>query len=491
MKKTAGTISACVVLIVSAGAGARAAPRRPRTPARPGVKLTPIVTGNNDFALNVYQQLAAGQDGNLFFSPNSIHAALAMTSTGARGNTAAQMSKTLRLPTQNPHEAYAGLLKQLKPPKEGGYELRVANALWGQKGYPWIEEFLKTTKANYDAGLREVDFVTATEAARRTINAWVERQTNQKIKDLLKPGVLKPLTRLVLTNAIYFKGDWASQFDKKLTRAMPFKLSASRTTKAPMMYQKAKFGYTENNTAQILSMPYKGKDLSMLVLLPKKVDGLADMAKKLTAGDLAAFAAKARQREVRVYMPKFKMTSQFSLKQVLTAMGMSEAFVPGKADFSGMNGKKDLFISAVIHKAFVDVNEEGTEAAAATGVVIGLTSVMPPPLVFRADHPFLFVIRHDRTGAILFMGRVMDPRNRSVTGSFFVKPDTTCATATQNRKSACLAPWRQPAGRLATGNCPAAYHRKLPIAIISGRRSIGARPAAARQNRLQIPREYL
>lgn len=407
MKNTAGTISLCVVLIVAAGA--RAAPRRPRTPVKPGAKLTPIVKGNNDFGLAIYQQLAAGQKGNIFFSPNSIHAALAMTATGARGNTAAQMSKTLRLPGQNPHGAYAGLLKQLKPPAQGGYELRVANALWGQKGYPWLKDFLDTTKANYDAGLRQVDFMTATEAARRTINAWVEGQTNQKIKDLLKPGVLKPLTRLVLTNAIYFKGDWASQFDKKLTRSMPFKLSASGTTKAPMMFQKAKFGYTEDNTTQVLSMPYKGKDLSMLVLLPKKVDGLADMAKKLTANNLAAFAAKAHRREVRVYMPKFKMTSQFSLKQVLTAMGMSDAFIPGKADFSGMNGKSDLFISAVVHKAFVDVNEEGTEAAAATGVVIGVTSVGPRPLVFRADHPFLFVIRHDRTGAILFMGRVMNP----------------------------------------------------------------------------------
>jgi len=339
-----------------------------------------------------------------------------MTSTGARGNTAAQMSKTLRLPKENPHKAYAKLLKQLKPAKEGGYELRVANALWGQKGYPWLKDFLETTKAGYDAPLREVEFVTATEAARKTINAWVEDQTNDKIKDLIARGVLNQLTRLVLTNAIYFKGDWASQFDKKLTRDMPFKplgppggLSASRTAKAPMMYQKAKFGYTEDKTAQVLSMPYKGKDLSMLVLLPRKVDGLADMAKKLTADDLAALAARAHRREVRVYMPKFKMTSQFGLNRVLTAMGMSDAFTPGKADFSGMNGRKDLFISAVLHKAFVDVNEEGTEAAAATAVVVGLTSVAPRPLVFRADHPFLFVIRHDKTGAVLFIGRVMNP----------------------------------------------------------------------------------
>ena len=409
VKKTAGTISACVVLIIAAGSGARAAPRRPRTPAKPGAKLTPIVRGNNDFALAIYRQLAAGQEGNLFFSPNSIHTALAMTSTGARGNTAAQMAKTLRLPKENPHEAYAKLLKQLRPGEQGGYELRVANALWGQKGYPWLKDFLETTRADYGAPLREVEFVRATEAARKTINAWVEDQTNDKIKDLIARGVLNQLTRLVLTNAIYFKGDWASQFDKKLTRDMPFKLSASRTAKTPMMFQKAKFGYTEDKTAQVLSMPYKGKDLSMLVLLPKKVDGLADMAKKLTADDLAALAAKAYRREVRVYMPKFKMTSQFGLKRVLTAMGMSDAFVPGKADLSGMNGRKDLFISAVIHKAFVDVNEEGTEAAAATAVVVGLTSVAPQPLTFRADHPFLFVIRHDKTGAVLFIGRVMNP----------------------------------------------------------------------------------
>ena len=184
MGKTAGIISACVVLIAVAEAGARAAPRRPRTAVKPGAKLTPIVRGNNDFALAIYRQLAAGKKGNLFFSPNSIHAALAMTSTGARGNTAAQMSQTLRLPTENPHQAYADLLKQLKPGKDGGYELRVANALWGQKGYPWIKDFLDTTKAGYDAGLREVDFVTATEAARKTINAWVEGQTNQKRRDM-------------------------------------------------------------------------------------------------------------------------------------------------------------------------------------------------------------------------------------------------------------------------------------------------------------------
>jgi serpin B len=401
-----------------------------------------LAASNNAFALTLYGQLA-GAEGNLFFSPSSIHTALSMTYAGAREKTAQQMSSVLVLPKtkvrpatdlmvdekgrefdsgsidpwfpERTHWAYKSLLDQLKPGKDAGYQLQVANALWGQKGYPWLPEFLKVTKDNYGAGLREVDFAADTEAARGTINQWVEQQTKEKIKDLIAPGVLNAMTRLVLTNAIYFKGNWQTQFDKKATKDAPFKLSPGRTVDVPMMYQKARFGYGEDGDLQVLSMPYKGKELSMVVLLPKSVDGLAALDKSLLVPNsgpkLAGWLGKLRRQEVLVYLPRFKTTSEFSLADVLKAIGMKDAFVPDVADFSGMNGKRDLFISAVVHKAFVDVNEEGTEAAAATAVVVGLTSArMDEPPVFRADHPFLFLIRHEKTGAILFMGRVMNPK---------------------------------------------------------------------------------
>ena len=354
-----------------------------------------------------------------------------MTYAGARENTALQMHGVLNLPMQidtggDPvvmggpnvpvpwpqqriHPAYRSLLDALTPGEDAGYQLHVANALWGQESYAWLDEFLQVTQDNYGAGLREVDFVGQTEQARQTINAWVEEQTNDKIRELLPPGILTPETALVLTNAIYFKGDWASQFDPDATADAPFHTSADETVDAPLMHQEDTFGYAEDENVQILSLPYVGDELSMVVILPKQVDGLADAAGQLSPDALSGMITGLQEREVVVYLPKFTMTSEFGLGEVLQSMGMTDAFAFDNADFSGMNGGRDLFISAVIHKAFVDVNEEGTEAAAATGVVMGVTSVPPPPPVFRADHPFLFVIRHNETGAILFMGRVMDP----------------------------------------------------------------------------------
>lgn len=391
------------------------------------VAIQPEIARSSDrFAWDLYAKLAE-KEGNLFFSPSSIHTALAMTCAGADGNTLTEMAETLRLPrevkpggaggqTTKPvdvpwsqkrvHKAYGGLLSQLKPGRRAGYELHVANALWGQKGYPWLEDFLATTRENYGAGLREVDFVRQTEAARRTINRWIEKQTKGKIKDLLAGGALTPLTRLVLTNAIYFKGDWARKFKKERTRDVPFKLSAGRSVKAPMMNQTGKFGYAETKDLQVLRMPYVGKELSMVIFLPKKVDGLAAVEKSLAKTGHDALLKELRKVEVRVSVPRFTMTSMFELSKVLPAMGMTGAFDPNEADFSGMDGRKGLFISAVVHKAFVDVNEEGTEAAAATGFMMAGSA----PPVFRADHPFLFIIRHEKTGVVLFMGRVMNPK---------------------------------------------------------------------------------
>jgi serpin B len=293
---------------------------------------------------------------------------------------------------------------------KGKYELRVANALWGQKGYGFLKEFLNLIETDYGGCLNEVDFVTAVEPARKIINDWVESQTNSKIKKLIPEGVLDSMTRLVLTNAIYFKGNWARQFKKEKTQNAPFTLLNGNKVDVPMMSQTADFNYIQTESFQGLELPYVNNELSMIILLPKKLDGLPEFEGTVTINNLSKWLNELRKREVIVFVPKFKMTSQFGLADVLKAMGMTNAFVPDVADFSGINGKRDLFISAVIHKAYVEVNEEGTEAAAATGVVMKLTSAGPTQTpVFRADHPFLFVIRDNHSGSILFIGRVMNP----------------------------------------------------------------------------------
>jgi serpin B len=316
------------------------------------------------------------------------------------------------LSKQQFHSAFGTIIKDLNARGEkGGYQLTVANALWGQKDYGFLDEFVRLIKSHYDGNLNEVDFVTAAEGVRKTINAWVEKETKDKIKNLIAPGVLNSLTRLVLTNAIYFKGNWASQFKKENTKNAPFTLSDGGKVDVPMMNQTAKFGYMENKDLQALELPYVENELSMVIFLPKRVDGLAEMEKSLTCENLAKWQARLRKRKVIVSVPKFKLTSQFSLAGVLRSMGMGDAFSPGAADFSGINGRSDLFISAVIHKAYVDVNEEGTEAAAATAVTVGITSVMPQqPPVFRADHPFFFLIRDNQSKSTLFLGRLTNPK---------------------------------------------------------------------------------
>jgi serpin B len=388
-----------------------------------------VVEGNNRFALELYAKLRE-QKGNLFFSPYSISAALAMTYAGARGETEAQMARVMHFPAgpkvlpkdyQGPiqqgwdqqrfHSAFGAIIKDLNAKGgKGKYELSVANALWGQKGYRFLAEFLELIEARYGGKLNEVDFLTATEAARQTINKWVEKETKDKIKELIKPGILDKFTRLVLTNAIYFKGNWARQFKEEDTKEAAFTLLSGEKVDSPMMNQTAEFGYIETENFQGLELPYVDDELSMIILLPKEANGLTGFEKSLTAENLSQWLAALHKRKVIVSVPKFKMTSEFSLADVLKQMGMEDAF-SGKADFSGMTGKKDLYISAVIHKAFVDVNEEGTEAAAATAVVMRATAIRPEEIpVFRADHPFLFLIRDNGSGSILFIGRMMNPR---------------------------------------------------------------------------------
>lgn len=392
-------------------------------PARAGQgKTTPVrkvseqernlAQSNNAFALELYGELR-GQEGNLFLSPFSISTALAMTYAGARGNTEAQMAKTLRFPTDQKllHPVFGEMVRRLNASgKDRGYQLSVANALWGQKGYGFLKPFLDLLETSYGAGLNEVDFKAATECARKTINARVEKETRGKIKDLIQPGVLDALTRLVLTNAIYFKGDWKFPFKEKRTKSEPFTLPGGRKINVPMMNQMKAFKYMVGDGFKVLEMPYVGGDLAMTIFLPDKADGLADFEKTLTSENLEAWLATLCTWDVVVALPKFKMTSQFRLDKALMSLGMTDAFRFPIADFSGMNGRKDLYIGAVIHKAFVDVNEKGTEAAAATAVVMKCGAVMRPP-VFRADHPFLFLIRDVNSGGILFIGRVMNPKD--------------------------------------------------------------------------------
>ncbi len=382
-------------------------------PAGPGSQdLAAVVGGNNQFAFDLYGRLAGEQDGNLFFSPYSISTALAMTYAGARGNTAAEMADTLHftLPQDCLHPAFGNIISDLNDSQREGYQLNVANRLWGQQGYSFLAEYLDVTRQHYGAELAQLDFIRETEPSRQTINRWVEEQTQQKIKNLIPSGALSPLTRLVLTNAIYFKGDWKYQFDPELTREAPFQAAPGEQLSVQMMHQKRRFNYAALPTFQMLEMPYTSEDLSMLALLPNEPDGLAELESWLTAERLDQSIDQLFATKVSVFLPKFEMTSKFGLAPVLESMGMPDAFDACAADFSGMNGGRDLFISSVIHKAFVEVNEEGTEAAAATGVVVVTsTGVTPPPELFRADHPFLFLIRDNRTESILFWGRVTEP----------------------------------------------------------------------------------
>ena len=391
------------VLILFSTAGAQ--------PPKLGPDAKAVVDGNNGFAVALYAKLAQEKDkGNLFFSPYSISNALAMTYAGARGRTAQEMATTLHfdLEPAKLHPAWAELIGRLNTPdKKRGYQLSVANRLWGQKDYGFLPAFLKLSTNNYGAGLEELDFA-KTEAARKTVNDWVEKETKRKIKDLIPAGALPEDTRLVLTNAIYFKASWDRPFSEKATKKEDFHLSADKKVNVDMMHTVEDLAYLATDTFQMVALPYENQDLSMVVLVPKKVDGLPEVEKALATKGLAQ--GKLQTHRVTLALPKFKMTSEFKLADVLASMGMKLAF-SDQADFSGMASRERLCIGQVLHKAFVDVHEKGTEAAAATAVVVVPTSAPkePPAANLRADRPFVFVIRENRTGAILFMGRVANP----------------------------------------------------------------------------------
>jgi serpin B len=382
--------------------------------ATPGLGAEPAraTTSINQFNAALYKT-EAGADTNLVYSPFSVSTVLAMAYAGANGNTASQIGAVLHLLGNREaiHADWHGLLGKLEiPPGQGEDRLAVANALWPQSDAPILASYLTIVHDRYGAEARTVDYRRKTEEARSEINQWVADQTAQKITDLLKPGTLTSDTRLVLTNAIYFKGTWATPFRAPETALAPFTLLSGKTADRPMMRLTATQGYFENDQLQVLELAYRDKRLSMVIVLPRQKDGLRSLEPLLTAENLTAWTKSLSGQSVIIRLPKFKMESSLSLQKTLEQLGMTDAFTD-RADFSGINGQRNLSITAVLHRALVDVNEEGTEAAAATGAVIGITSArIGEPLRFTADHPFFFFIRDRQTGTILFAGRVTDPK---------------------------------------------------------------------------------
>ncbi len=370
-----------------------------------------VVKGNTAFALRMYKEISA-KEGNLFFSPYSISSALGMTYAGARNNTEKEIKAALSFPYAPDVlcRSFGELQEGLNSvQKSGDIKLSIANAIWYEKSYKFLQTFINLVQNDYRSQIVTADFAGNAEAERKDINTWVEKQTNDKIKNLIPNGVLNPLTRMVLVNAIYFKGDWESQFKEINTRELDFNVTAQKKVKSKLMYQEKDFRVAEDENTQVLEMPYKGKRLSMVVLLPKQKNGISELEKTLTAEKLNSLISKLRSMKVQVTFPKFKVETGYDLVSPLVKLGMKDAFST-RADFSGMDGTRDLYISAIMHKAFVEVDEKGTEAAAATAVMMAVTSLAPsPPYQFNADHPFLFFIRDNITGSILFMGRVVNP----------------------------------------------------------------------------------
>ena len=382
----------------------------PRPPEVPQADARAVVEGGNAFAIDLYKKLAA-EKGNVVCSPYSVSAALAMTYAGARGETAAEMAKVLHIAglTERVHAAHADLAWRLKSdPANGQPEFHVANALWGQRDYGFRPEFLSLTRTHYGAGLREVDYVRDTEGARKTINGWVGEQTRGKIPELFPtppPMILDTYTRLVLTNAIYFKGSWLDEFDPKLTADDQFRVTPTKTVPVRMMNRHGTMSVHEGDGVKVVRLPYRGDAKSMLLIVPDEKIDLAAIEAKLTSEQVHEWRAGLHEADVKLQLPKFKATGKSRLDTALKAKGMPLAFTDGEADFSGMTGGGSLHIGAVLHEAVVEVDEQGTVATAATAVVMQKESARRVVTV-RADRPFLFLLVDDVTQAILFVGRV-------------------------------------------------------------------------------------
>lgn len=370
-----------------------------------------VTPGMNRFATAAYRQIAR-KDGNLILSPFSISTALSMLLDGARGQTAAGMASALKQPHTDPgyHAAVAALAQQLaKESNVQGNQLDIANGLWLQKGFPVQQQFEETLKTLYEAPPTLLDFHDNAEQARQTINAWTAEHTHNKIEELFAPHSIDGSTRLVLTSAIYFYGKWLRPFAARDTQPEPFHLGGGGTAQAQFMHQKAEFLYNQTPALQILELKYQGTPLAFDILLPRTNDGLGQLERSLESADLTTWLGGLRMWKVDAAIPKFRAESSFSLRAMLSQMGMADAF-SRTADFSGIDGRRDLYAGDVVHKAYVDVSEEGTEAAAATGMTVhALAMRKVDEAVFRADHPFLFLIRDTNSGAILFEGRLAKP----------------------------------------------------------------------------------
>ncbi|XP_066527945.1 leukocyte elastase inhibitor-like [Hoplias malabaricus] len=382
-------------------------------------KMDSLTVANTSFALDLFEKIReSNKTGNMFYSPLSISSALAMVYLGAAGRTEAQMSESLHFTkaTDDIHTGFKKLISELNKPGVP-YSLSLANRLYGEQSYKFGEKFLHDTKTYYNAELETADFKTNAEAVRGNINKWVEKHTQEKIKDILAKGAVDSLTRLVLVNAMYFKADWDNKFEVYYTREVPFKLNKNNTKPVQMMEQRAKFplAHIPEMSCRILEMPYAGKELSMIIMLPNEIEdnstGLEKLEQNLTYKNFVEWTRPERMDNVmvEVFVPRFKLEETYDMKELLVSMGMVDAFDDTKCDFSHMSPSNDLVLSKVIHKSFVEVNEEGTEAAAATEAEVLCGCALIEAQVFMADHPFLFFIKHKATKSILFCGCFCSP----------------------------------------------------------------------------------
>lgn len=368
-----------------------------------------LINSLNDFSFNFYKHISLSEEDNIFFSPYSIFVALSMAYEGAKENTSYEMQNVLNV-LQNDSVTLGtfGKVYNLLNQNQRGYTISTANAFWAHKDYRFLKDYLYLLKNYYMAEANELDFAKNVEAA-ETINNWIEEKTHDKIKDMIDASMLSEMTKLVLTNAIYFKGFWANPFDPDNTFENDFELLSKNTVNVEMMSQESDFNYTETDDLQILELDYAGNDLSMIVVLPKE-NNISVAESAINIQNLSNWKNDFYQLEINVEIPKFKFEKKYILNDLLKEMGIIDAFLPGVADFSGMDGTRYLYLGTALHQSFIDVNEEGTEAAAATAIVMEATAI-PEYKEFIADHPFIFLIQHKETGAILFMGKVLDPSN--------------------------------------------------------------------------------
>lgn len=368
-----------------------------------------VVKGNNEFTFDLYDQINDKEE-NLFFSPYSVSSALAMTYNGAEGKTKNEMSDVLNFnkDINALSENYSALNDHITGLSSKKIQLNIANAIWGQQDYGFRKAFLELNKKYYGAGIKQVNFKKEHKEIRNQINKWVEDKTNQKIKNLIKPNVLDRMTRMVLVNAIYFNGKWENPFKEEDNFKDKFYIYSKCETQTEFMFQKLSLKYHEDDIAQVVEIPYSGKSLSMMVILPKEKYGMEQLEEYLDNELYENYNKSLSTYKVELSFPKFEVEDDYELNSPLKDMGMKSAFGEG-ADFSGMTGSKDLFIDNVVHKTYVKVDEEGTEAAAATGIVMRKTSAIMETKEFKADHPFIFIIKENKNDTILFMGRIMNP----------------------------------------------------------------------------------